>query len=102
MNTPSKSLKASLSMAVAVILLGAVSGAALADEGHWRHERRGWHEHGDWREWRGHHRGPPAVVVAPSPYAYFYGRPEVVYVPPPVVYLPPPSGINIVLPIHIR
>ena len=102
MTVLSKPLNMALSIGAVLILLGTASGAARADEGHGWHQRPGWREHDDWREWRGHHRGPPAVVVAPSPYAYVYGRPEVVYVPPPVVVLPPPSGINIVLPIHIR
>lgn len=77
-------------LAVAVLSVG----QAKADD--WRHDDRGrWeHERIERERWEREHRyGAPPVFVAPPP--------AVVYAPPPVV-MAPPSGLNIILPIHIR
>jgi hypothetical protein len=87
------------------VAVGGLSiGHALAEDGRhddrarWEHERidreRWEHERIDRERWEREHRyAAPPVVVAPPP--------AVVYAPPPVV-VAPPSGINIILPIHIR
>lgn len=92
-----------------ISLSGIAVGPAMADD--WRHDDRGGydrgyeHEHDHGRDrwnhermererWEREHRyfSPPVVV---------YPQPQMYYAPPPLV-MAPPSGLNIIIPLHIR
>ena len=87
-----------VALAFALVIVGAYTGPALAQERHGPPERRG--DRGDRHDERGrraHRRHRPVRVYQPPP-------PPVIYAPPPVVYAPPPPspGISIIFPIRIR
>jgi hypothetical protein len=78
-------------IALALVLAGVVGGIAAparADDDH-RGDRRDRERHDRDRDWRRDDRD--------------WGRPVYVSPPPPVVYAPPPpTGLQLILPIHIR